>query len=348
MLKRQPLTSNTIANGSTYPWKNQFSLKLSSPALLENAIDFSSQALINQVLCFLCLAVGAEECHLELIPSQWHDSSFPVSNTYAISCKSEASKRTLDESKPTPFMLEEIMPCYESKGLGKIRFKACQFRPPIERHAIMKIVTPFFFQLYQTVFLQASPVLLKRAYIQMLFRISGMMDKNNHHMNAHASHTAQFARQIANAIGCSREQILLFYYAGILHDIGKIIIPESILHKTSPLSEQEWALIKYHPVFGADMLEPVDQLSELVPMIRQHHEWYNGSGYPDGLQGHSISLGGRILAIADAYGTMIDGRIYQHSRTAPEARQELINYKSIQFDPQLVDVFLSLPVNEGQ
>ena len=341
MLKRQSLTANTSANLLTNPWKNQFSLSLSTPEFSELEIDFSSKALINQVLSFMCLAIGADECHLELIPSQWHCSLFPAINTFSITCNSNDTRFNNVDSKQIPFLIEEIIPCYEKEVLGKIRFRSNQVRTQIERHSLMKVVTPFFLQLYHVLFLQASPVLLKRAYLQMLLRISGAMDKNNHHMNAHASHTAQIARQIANAIGCSQEQCLLVYYGGILHDIGKIIIPETILHKTTPLTDHEWEMIKYHPVIGAGMLSPIYDLSDMVPMIRQHHEWYDGSGYPDHIQGQNITLGGRILAIADAYGTMIDGRVYQNPRSPQEARQELIRYKNIQFDPKLVDAFLS-------
>jgi HD-GYP domain-containing protein (c-di-GMP phosphodiesterase class II) len=124
--------------------------------------------------------------------------------------------------------------------------------------------------------------------------------------------------------------------AGRLHDIGKVVVPEAVLLKDGPLTEGEWALIRMHPAVGADVVEKVPALRALAPMIRGHHERWDGKGYPDGLAGDQIPLGGRILAVADAYVTMTVGRPYRPAFHASWALEELRRGSGSQFDPAVV------------
>lgn len=128
--------------------------------------------------------------------------------------------------------------------------------------------------------------------------------------------------------------------AVLLHDIGKIGIEDTILSKPAPLSEEETRLMREHPLKGASILEPIKELKNIVPIIRHHHEWWNGTGYPDRLSGNMIPLGARILCVADAFDAMIANRPYRRGFTVQEAKEELIRFSGAQFDPQVVDAFI--------
>src|SRR5690606_33701620 len=114
-------------------------------------------------------------------------------------------------------------------------------------------------------------------------------------------------------------------YGAILHDIGKIHIREGTLFKVEPLNEEEWVEIKHHPVTGAEMIKDIDYLSVAVPIIRHHHERWDGAGYPDGLSGDQIPIGARIVSLADALDAMTTERPYSPVRSMEEAYQEILS-----------------------
>ncbi len=130
--------------------------------------------------------------------------------------------------------------------------------------------------------------------------------------------------------------------AGQLHDVGKVAIPETILQKPAALTAEEWDVMRTHPAVGADVVSRIPALRPLAPVIRAHHERWDGQGYPDQLTGEAIPLGARILAVADAYQTMIVDRPYQPARPPAGALAELRRCAGSQFDPQVVDVLLRL------
>ena len=128
--------------------------------------------------------------------------------------------------------------------------------------------------------------------------------------------------------------------AAYLHDIGKLAVSDTILLKPGPLSEREWTVMRAHPETSEEILRPMIQ-AELADAIRHHHEKYDGSGYPKGLKGEAIPLGGRILAVVDAYTAITAGRTYQASRTHLEAIEEIKRCSGTNFDPNVVEAFLS-------
>ena len=115
------------------------------------------------------------------------------------------------------------------------------------------------------------------------------------------------------------------------------LFQEYLLTKPGPLSKVEWAAMKQHPAYSAALIEPVHALSVIRPIVRWHHERFDGGGYPDGLCGQEIPIGSRILAIADAYSTMTSGRAYKRPLTTELAVEELLRFRGTQFDPELVD-----------
>ncbi len=132
------------------------------------------------------------------------------------------------------------------------------------------------------------------------------------------------------------------YWGALLHDIGKIGVPDEILRKAGPLTDEEWELMKRHPELGAEIVAPVKKLVDVAPIIRSHQEKFDGSGYPDGLRGEEIPLGARILAVVDAYGAMTDERVYRKARSHEEALAELRRCAKTHFDPEVVDAFLAV------
>lgn len=131
-------------------------------------------------------------------------------------------------------------------------------------------------------------------------------------------------------------------FCGLLHDIGKIGISDSLLNKPSPLREEEYELIKEHPIIGEQIVKEIKFLELGVPLIRHHHERYDGKGYPDGLEGEKIPLLARILTVADAFDAMVSTRPYRRALTFGEAKKELEQKAGTQFDPRIVKIFCKI------
>jgi diguanylate cyclase (GGDEF)-like protein len=150
---------------------------------------------------------------------------------------------------------------------------------------------------------------------------------------------ASLATGIALEMGLPREEIERIRIASLLHDLGKIAIPEEILDKPSTLSDSEWQAIGEHPRIGQVILEQASSLREAIPVVLHHHERFNGGGYPHGLRGNEIPLGARIVAVADAYHAMVHDRPYSAALDHEQALAELKTHAGTQFDPKVVEVF---------
>lgn len=143
-------------------------------------------------------------------------------------------------------------------------------------------------------------------------------------------------------LNLNSEELELLDLAASVQDIGKLVIPEKILKKESELSEEEWSMIKMHPIISVEILQTVDEFKEIVPIIKHHHENYDGTGYPEGISGEEIPKLARILSIADAYAAMLSRRPYRNSLTKEEAKRAIIEQKGRQFDPKFVDEFIKV------
>jgi HD-GYP domain-containing protein (c-di-GMP phosphodiesterase class II) len=133
----------------------------------------------------------------------------------------------------------------------------------------------------------------------------------------------------------------------LLHDIGKIGIPEETLHKPSELSEEEMRLMQEHPEIGARILEPVPYFADLVPLVRSSHERYDGSGYPEGLTGESIPMGSRVIAVCDAFHAMTEDRVYRRALDLDQATLEIERCSGTQFDPVCARALLDVVRHSG-
>jgi putative nucleotidyltransferase with HDIG domain len=147
-------------------------------------------------------------------------------------------------------------------------------------------------------------------------------------------------RLTARIFGLDEEVVQSIYWAGLLHDIGKIGVPESVLCKNGPLSCDEWTVMKLHPTVGANMVTSLKRLAHIAPFIYSHQEKFDGSGYPQGLHGEDIPIEARILAVVDAYEAMTHDRVYRKALTHEEAIDELNQLGGAHFDPHVVDCFL--------
>jgi diguanylate cyclase (GGDEF)-like protein/putative nucleotidyltransferase with HDIG domain len=164
----------------------------------------------------------------------------------------------------------------------------------------------------------------------------------------HSSSVARYAASIGQELGWSGGELALLRIAAMLHDVGKVSVPDRILRKPGPLTAEEYEEIKRHPVAGAEIVQRVEGLEPIVPWVRHSHEHFDGSGYPDGLSGETIPPASRILLVADAYDAMTSHRAYRRAMSAEDAFAELRKHAGAQFDPACVDAFERMTANEQQ
>lgn len=158
----------------------------------------------------------------------------------------------------------------------------------------------------------------------------------------HSERVVKYALAIGRELGLDSVQLNQLKYGGFFHDIGKIEIDREILNKREPLTSVEWELVKKHPLFGVSILEPIHGLDSILCIVRNHHERFDGRGYPDALAGEGIPLTARILAVADSYDAMRSNRPYRQALSRAAAVQELLEGRGKQFDPKAVDAFLKV------
>jgi len=182
---------------------------------------------------------------------------------------------------------------------------------------------------------------LEAAYLGMVLSLAKTVDAKDSYTGNHSQRLSELALAVGECLGIT-DLAEDLHWGALLHDIGKIGIPDKILNKPGPLTPEEWAIMKQHPLIGAQILEPVPKLVGAARIVRYHHEWWNGEGYPEGLQGEAIPIGARILAVVDAFSAMTDNRVYRAALPQEAALAELRRCRGTQFDPRIVDAFLTI------
>lgn len=172
--------------------------------------------------------------------------------------------------------------------------------------------------------------------------LARMIDEKDGFAGRHCENVACLMLKLAKKLALSREEARCAYLSGMLHDIGKIGIPASILQKPAKLTEKEFFVIRFHPDIGADMLAGVSGFEKVAEAVRYHHERYDGNGYPHGIKGKNIPLLSRMLAVCDAYDAMTNRRCYRQPLTEEEALAELARESDRQFDGEISQVFIRL------
>lgn len=196
-----------------------------------------------------------------------------------------------------------------------------------------------FARMRSAIRLRRSITSLERA-TQIVAALANAVEAKDAGLVHHCRWLAYHAARVGAEVGLRGEELEAVAYGALLHDVGKIGVPEHLLRKEGPLSEEEWVVMRRHPEIGERICQPLHASRSFAPVIRHHHERFNGKGYPDGLRGRQIPLGARIVAIADAYEAMVHGRPYQPAQPHSLAAEELTRLRGTQFDPELVPVFL--------
>jgi putative two-component system response regulator len=176
---------------------------------------------------------------------------------------------------------------------------------------------------------------------QVIFALAAAVEARDSHTERHTRRVAEAARQLGLSLGLPEATLGALYRGGMIHDIGKIGVDDAILRKPGPLDAVELVKMRAHPVIGADIVRPLRSGSDILPIIRHHHEWFDGRGYPDGLREEEIPLNARIVAICDAYDSLVNDRPYRVARSVDEAIRILSEGAGKQWDPRLVELFVS-------
>lgn len=183
---------------------------------------------------------------------------------------------------------------------------------------------------------------LSHAYIQIVQALAASVDAKDKYTHGHSSRVAAYAREIAGRAGYSEAELDSIYMMGLLHDVGKIGIPDAIINKAGRLTDEEYAAIKMHSSVGADILKKITDFPELAIGARWHHERFDGLGYPDGLCGTEIPETARIIAVADTYDAMTSNRSYRSVMPQEAVRAEFIRCRGKQFDPRFADIMIQM------
>ncbi len=182
----------------------------------------------------------------------------------------------------------------------------------------------------------------RKLFDETVLALAKTIDAKDKYTQGHSRRVAEYARTIADRAGMTRAQVRDIYCMGLLHDIGKIGVPEAIINKTGRLTDEEYGIIKTHTTIGADILKSIVHFPALSIGARSHHERYDGRGYPDGLRGDTIPVEARVIAVADAYDAMTSNRSYRSVMAQERVRAEIERGKGSQFDPAFADIMLAL------
>jgi putative two-component system response regulator len=178
--------------------------------------------------------------------------------------------------------------------------------------------------------------------LRIVQTLAEAIDAKDTYTNGHSGRVAKYSREIARRYGYSRKRQDEIYMMGLLHDVGKIGVPDAVINKPARLTDEEYAQIKTHPTMGDRILKNIRERPKLAIGARWHHERYDGTGYPDGLSGNDIPEEVRIIAVADAYDAMTSRRSYRDILSQDIVRKEIQNGKGTQFDPAFADIMLTM------
>lgn len=183
--------------------------------------------------------------------------------------------------------------------------------------------------------------------LQVVTTLASTIDAKDKYTNGHSRRVAKYSRELGRRMGKTPEELEEIYFIAMLHDIGKIGIPDAIINKTSKLSDEEYDTIKTHPGIGAEILKNISEMPNMEIGAHWHHERFDGKGYPDGLKGNEIPEIARIIAVADAYDAMTSRRSYRSALPQEVVRGEIVKGRGFQFDPQIADMMLDMIADDA-
>jgi putative nucleotidyltransferase with HDIG domain len=184
----------------------------------------------------------------------------------------------------------------------------------------------------------------ERTYDTTLQALSNALDVRDSETEGHSRRVVEYMELIIAQLPAAPANLATLRRGALLHDIGKIGVPDNVLRKPAALSEAEWVVMKRHPEHGARIISQIPFLQDVSRIVRHHHERWDGKGYPDGIAGEAIPLGARIFAVADSFDAMTSDRPYRRAMSVKDARVEVARCRGTQFDPEVVDAFVAVPV----
>jgi HD-GYP domain-containing protein (c-di-GMP phosphodiesterase class II) len=184
---------------------------------------------------------------------------------------------------------------------------------------------------------------LRRSYMATVRALSNAVEARDAYTGKHAERVAAYGMELARCCGLAVEDSPQIEFGFLLHDVGKVAVPDAILFKSGSLTEEEYSLVRRHPVTGTEILRDVDFLGEGKLVVRHHHERWDGQGYPDGLAGDAIPLAARVFAVADALDALTTDRPYRPASSFTDAREEVLRGAGTQFDPVVIAAFRRIP-----
>lgn len=189
---------------------------------------------------------------------------------------------------------------------------------------------------------------LEAHYMETMEALTSALEARDPYTEAHTGRIRDLAVAVGDAMKVPAEVRKALHFGALLHDVGKIGISDLILQKAGPLTDEEWAIMRMHPEIGERMLQRVDFLNPALPVIRNHHERWDGGGYPDGLKGEDIPLAARIITVCDSYDAMTSDRPYRKAMSVAEACEELMKHSETQFDPKCARVLVTVLAEIGE
>ena len=192
----------------------------------------------------------------------------------------------------------------------------------------------------RTAKLQEDNRTLKKAHLESVKVLAEAIDAKDPYTRGHSERVKRMSLRLALSLGLSEDKLEVLEYGALLHDIGKIGINDGVLQKSGSLSPEEYQSIQEHPLIGVKIVEGIEFFKDKIPMIRNHHEYFDGSGYPDGLIGEVIPLSPRIIAVADAFDAMTSLRPHRPAMPLEDVLVEMEKGKGRQFDPKILEIFL--------
>ena len=264
------------------------------------------------------------------------ESRSPCSISAADPTVDPAELFVLREMDMRAVLLAPLLASGEVWGLVEIYDSRPRAFPPNERH-LVELATA---QVGGLLAAFEHEERAQRLYRETLASLSNALEAKDAVTSQHTEEVVRLAVAVATELELDLDGVQQVELGAVLHDIGKVRVPEAILNKPTALTDEEWAVMRTHPEVGERILQPIKSLEAILPVVRHHHERWDGRGYPDGLAGRAIPLGARIVAVCDAYRAMTEDRPYRNALPADEARAELQRCAGTQFDPECVELLL--------
>ena len=309
-------------------------LKLAEKILAENDIQVTKLTSGKELLSFV------RENRPDLILL---DINMPEMDGFETITRLKAEETEIADI-PVVFLTSENDTNTEKKalGLGAKDFIRKPFIPEILSLRVKQIAELLRLQKHLSEEVARKTKENEQLFLNVVSSLAGAIDAKDTYTNGHSSRVAEYSREIARRYGYSMKEQSDIYIIGLLHDVGKIGVPDSVINKPGRLNDEEFAYIKRHPVIGSQILKNIKEMPKLSIGARWHHERYDGSGYPDGLKGEEIPEEARIVAVADAYDAMSSKRSYRNIMPQEKIREEIKKGIGTQFDPRFAEIMLKM------